>query len=387
MKKLLTGIGCAIVLLSGGVLALVLLVVVVVGQTLNQLNPFADRQDWAISCVAGSGVAATATAALPQQVGSWSGEQIENAAAIIDTGHELGVPLQAQAIAVMTAMGESSLRNISYGDWETSRVTNPDGTPTSSIGLFQQQRWWGSVAERMDPAASSRLFYEALLAVDGWETMEPTLAAHKTQNNSEWDYYADFWPDAVQILEALSDIPEGSFEETPMIAPAGSVAPCSGTSAGGAATADGWTNPALGSLTSRFGQRVHPVTGAVSFHAGDDVAASCGTPVWAAADGIVLRAAPGPYQGRTGNQIVIDHGGGVITRYGHVLTGTMGVRAGDTVGAGQQIAAVGGDPGLDPVGAGSSTGCHLHFEVNIDGEPVSPSDFLSSHGVTLGANA
>ncbi|MDX5398647.1 MAG: M23 family metallopeptidase, partial [Actinomycetes bacterium] len=106
----------------------------------------------------------------------------------------------------------------------------------------------------------------------------------------------------------------------------------------------------------------------------------------AAAAGIVLRAAPGPHQGRTGNQIIIDHGGGVTTRYGHALTGTMTVRPGDLVTAGQTVGAMGGDPDLDPIGAGSSTGCHLHFEVNLHGQAVNPSAYLLAQGVVLGTD-
>lgn len=114
------------------------------------------------------------------------------------------------------------------------------------------------------------------------------------------------------------------------------------------------------------------------------MANTCGTPIRAAADGVVVRAAPGPYQGRTGNQIIVDHGGGITTRYGHVLTGSMAVRAGDRVSVGLRIAAMGGDPALDPIGAGSSTGCHLHFEVNINGVAVNPNAYLLAQGVLLG---
>ena len=74
----------------------------------------------------------------------YDAEQLCNAATIIDTGSALGLSTRDETIAVMTAMGESALRNIAYGDWETSGVRNPDGSPTTSIGLFQQQDEWGS---------------------------------------------------------------------------------------------------------------------------------------------------------------------------------------------------------------------------------------------------
>lgn len=165
-------------------------------------------------------------------------------------------------------------------------------------------------------------------------------------------------------------------------------APCAGELSTGAISPQGWANPASGHLTSPFGYRIHPITGQHHLHTGSDVANACGsTPVYAAADGVVIWQGAGGYQGRTGNQIVMDHDGtgGVITRYGHVLTGSILVRTGDHVTAGQQIASIGGDPTLDPQGAGGSTGCHLHFEVNLLGIPVDAREHLASHGVQLGS--
>ncbi len=64
----------------------------------------------------------------------------------------------------------------------------------------------------------------------------------------------------------------------------------------------------------------------------------------------------------------------------------MTVRPGDLVTAGQTVGAMGGDPDLDPIGAGSSTGCHLHFEVNLGGQAVNPSAYLLAQGVVLGTD-
>ena len=83
-------------------------------------------------------------------VAGWQGEQLENAATIMQTATALGFGRDGQILGVMTAMGESSLNNIDYGDWETIGFTNPDGSRTTSIGLFQQQHWWGSAEQRMD---------------------------------------------------------------------------------------------------------------------------------------------------------------------------------------------------------------------------------------------
>lgn len=137
-------------------------------------------------------------------VAGWRGEQLENAATIMRTASDLGFAADGQIIGVMTAMGESGLRNIDYGDWETIGFTNPDGTRTTSIGLFQQQHWWGSVETRMDPAAASALFFARLAALDGWQQMDPSHAIHRVQVNTDRDYYARFHADASAVVEALS---------------------------------------------------------------------------------------------------------------------------------------------------------------------------------------
>jgi len=316
------------------------------------------------ACLPGGSVTVTA-AALPASVAGYSGDQLANAAVIIIAGADLGVPARGQTIAVMTAMGESSLRVVDRGD-----TAGPD-----SRGLFQQRDngAWGTYAERMNPATSAALFYRALLAVPGWEALEPTLAAHAVQRNADPDHYTRYWPTALEVVAALTGatVTDGAVTCSP--AGAAVVGP------------DGWATPAVGKITSGFGMRVHPVTGVRTLHAGVDIANRCGTPVHAAATGTVIWA-DGAYQGRTGNQIVIDHGAGIITRYGHLLTDTLLVRAGDTVTAGQQIAAMGGDRALDPVGAGNSTGCHLHFEVNTDGgaTPIDPGEFMAPVGVGNG---
>ncbi|NCD15916.1 MAG: M23 family metallopeptidase [Actinobacteria bacterium] len=309
---------------------------------------------------------------LPAEVAGYTGDQLANAAAIMRAGVPLNVGLHGQTVAVMTAMGESTLINVDYGD-----TAGPD-----SRGLFQQRAngAWGTYADRMDPQTAATNFYQALLQVEGWETLPPTIAAHRVQRNADPDHYSPYWDDAVAVVDALAGTTPGAGT----VAESATASWCGPTA--GMVTAQGWTNPAVGKVTSPYGTRVHPVTGLIGTHTGLDLANRCGTPIRAAAAGVVLRAAPGPYQGRTGNQIIIDHGGQVTTRYGHVLTGTMTVRPGDVVSAGMPIAAMGGDPDLDPTGAGSSTGCHLHFEVNLSGKAVDPSAYLLAQGVVLGTD-
>jgi len=137
-------------------------------------------------------------------VEGWQGEQLENAATIMQTATALGFGREGQILGVMTAMGESSLHNIDYGDWETSGFTNPDGSRTTSIGLFQQQEWWGTAEQRMDPATAATLFYERLARVPDWPSMEPSLAIHRVQVNLDPTYYTRYSADATAVVDALS---------------------------------------------------------------------------------------------------------------------------------------------------------------------------------------
>lgn len=138
-------------------------------------------------------------------IAGWEGEQLDNAATIMQTAAALGFGRDGQILGVMTAMGESSLRNIDYGDWETSGFTNPDGSRTTSIGLFQQQDWWGSVEQRMDPATAATLFYQRLARVPDWPTLDRSLAIHRVQINLDPTYYTRFTEDAVAVVDAMSE--------------------------------------------------------------------------------------------------------------------------------------------------------------------------------------
>ncbi|MFJ3402737.1 M23 family metallopeptidase [Promicromonospora sp. NPDC090134] len=315
--------------------------------------------------------------------GGFTGEQLQNAAVILQVGQERGVPARAQAVAVMTALGESGMRNLDYGD-DRFGVRNPDGSLTSSIGMFQEQKWYGTVEERLDPVQSSGRFYDRLLAVTGWETLEPTIAAHKAQRNADPYHYQKYWDQALQVIQLVSGADEADLDAlSQSIQGSAAAAPCMSGSIGQAAvSAGGWANPAVGSKASGFGPRSTGIAGASTYHLGQDIAASCGTQVYAAAAGrVVISGATG---WGTGNTIRIEHGMGLDSTYGHLLTGTNLVRVGQTVQAGQQIASMGGDSRIDPAGAGTSSGCHLHYEVRMNGQAVDPEPFMAGQGVTLG---
>lgn len=141
-----------------------------------------------------SPAAADTSQTAPGKVGNYSAEQTKNAAIIAQVGKKLGVPERGRVIAIMTALGESGLRTLNYGD-----AAGPD-----SRGLFQQRNSWGTLAERMDPAKSAELFYRALLRVDGWQQLQPTQAAHRVQRNADPGHYSRWWDDAVTIYAAVS---------------------------------------------------------------------------------------------------------------------------------------------------------------------------------------
>lgn len=141
-------------------------------------------------------------------VAGYRAEQLQNACTIVTAGRDLGFDERDQTIAVMTAMGESSLRNLDYGDWETSGQTNPDGSRTTSIGLFQQQDSWGSREARLDPYTAAVVFYRAMAErVPDRAGIEPTLVAHRTQVNDDPRHYARFWDRAVRVVAAVSGAP------------------------------------------------------------------------------------------------------------------------------------------------------------------------------------
>lgn len=114
-------------------------------------------------------------------------------------------------------------------------------------------------------------------------------------------------------------------------------------------------------ITSVFGNRVHPITGEEREHQGLDLAAKSGQLVLAAARGVVIRAG---WNGSHGNQVVIQHDGDVTTRYSHLSRPL--VEPGEVVEAGDVVGAAGR--------TGLATGVHLHFEVWREGEPLDPLD-------------
>lgn len=247
---------------------------------------------------------------------------------------------RAGVVALATAMQESRLSNLTYGDRD-------------SLGLFQQRpsMGWGTPAQILDPTYSTGRFLDALQGVPGWQSMPVTVAAQRVQRSA--------YPSAYAPWEQLA---------TDLAAGAGAA------SCGQPVTATGgWAAPmAPGSyrLTSPYGWRTHPIHGVGKMHAGTDLAAPTGTPVYAAHDGTAtVRYDPGGY----GNYIDLTAPDGVTTRYGHLSVATTA--SGQPVTAGTLIGRVGS--------TGASTGPHLHLEVRQQGQPVDPVPYLAGKGLPL----
>ncbi len=139
------------------------------------------------------------------------------------------------------------------------------------------------------------------------------------------------------------------------------------SSGGGAPASAGGTGqfmwPCSGVITSYYGWRTHPVFGTTKYHSGMDIGVDYGTPIHAADSGTVIYSG---WMGGYGNLIMIDHGGGLVTLYGH--NDSLAVGEGQYVGKGQVVAYAGS--------TGYSTGPHCHFEVRLHGEVTEPLNYL-----------
>ena len=141
----------------------------------------------------------------------------------------------------------------------------------------------------------------------------------------------------------------------------------------------GWRPPLTSRyrLTSPYGRRFHPVYRQWRLHTGQDLAAiPAGSAVVAAGGGSVTAAGRG---GAYGNRIIVDHGGGITSMYGHLARIDPRIRPGATVTTGQRLGVEGA--------TGTATGIHLHFQIERDGTPIDPVRFMHDHGAPLNGRA
>jgi murein DD-endopeptidase MepM/ murein hydrolase activator NlpD len=297
--------------------------------------------------------------------GGWDEEQLANTATILSVGHDKGVPQWGWVIAVATAITESGLRNLPH----LGEANDHD-----SIGLFQQRpsQGWGTPAQLADPAYQAGKFYDALLAVDGWDTMTLSQAAQAVQRSAFPDAYAAHTTDAIALVAHVGV----RLGHTTLV-----VDPCVSVSE------HGWTQPVHGIIVSRYGPRDGRL------HAGIDIAAPRHTIIRAAASGTVTEVRCNAIDRTTGEDwgchrdgnshnvagcgwyVDISHPGQVTTRYCHLQTEPW-VQVGDPVIVGQPVGTVGS--------TGHSSGPHLHYEVILGGSAIDPEPWMADHGAKLG---
>jgi cell wall-associated NlpC family hydrolase len=155
--------------------------IAIIAAATGTLDTAADASAATASCT-GSSAASTA------ETGQLTASQVSNAQVIYETGVSMGLPQQAEIIAIATARQESDLENIDYGT-------------SDSLGLFQQRpsQGWGSPAQILQPAYAATKFYDALVQVPGWQSLPVTVAAQAVQHSAAPDAYAQ-WQSLAQAL-------------------------------------------------------------------------------------------------------------------------------------------------------------------------------------------
>ncbi|MGH8986834.1 MAG: murein hydrolase activator EnvC family protein [Acidimicrobiia bacterium] len=262
-----------------------------------------------------------------------------------------------------TVMADRYLRTVS-GDAkrQTDRFTTLKDDLERAKGELEAQR--GRAEEARAAVEAQRAEVERLradlepvrAAVATEEAEESRLLAGVQARKDEFEGQLAALQEEQAALAAL--VSRGSGEATTGTTPSnggGGGAPPSG---GGPF---GW--PCNGSVGSGFGYRVHPISGASRMHTGVDLGCGNGTPIGAAGSGVVVEAG---WRGGYGNAVVIDHGNGLATLYGH--QSSIAASPGQRVSTGQTIGRVGS--------TGLSTGPHLHWEVWVNGSPVNPMGYV-----------
>lgn len=316
------------------------------------------------------------------EVGSYSAEQIKNAAIIISVGKKLKLPPRAWVIAVATAMQESNLRNLGHLGARNDH---------DSLGLFQQRpsSGWGTPAQVTDPVYAATKFYGKLRKVKRWDSLPLTRAAQRVQISAYPGAYAKHEPGATQIVNALADGAANAVGNSlEMVCPAL-----------GQVSASGWTSPLA---TSGKGLKAKDKmvvgsgfrTPSRPSHHGVDLIIDTDNPVRSVASGVVSRIkcdetfsgkkdcdVPGyPGKGGCGWMLEIRHPGKIMTRYCHLVRRPE-LQVGEKVAAGEVV----GYSGT----SGNSSGPHLHFEVHLNNDrssasAVDPVEFMAQHGSPLG---
>jgi murein DD-endopeptidase MepM/ murein hydrolase activator NlpD len=280
---------------------------------------------------------------------AFTDEQLKNAATIAGVGKTLGASSRDIQIALMTAMQESTLRNLDWGDRD-------------SVGLFQQRDAWGSFADRTNPAKAARMFFlggaagqRGLFDFPERNSMSLAQAAQAVQVSAYPDAYAKWADEAAAIMKAMTRAPAGT------------------NAAGYTPGEGGWHKPSI------------PGKGWANTH---DYGNGIGSPLFAASDGVIVDSraitsggSPGngryatPYRSY-GETIAMRTASGDILRYAHLNPGERYVSAGQKVKGGALI----GRSGM----TGNATGPHTHFDVNGN---YNASGWMAAKGISLSKGA
>lgn len=252
-------------------------------------------------------------------------DQLKNANIIAGVGKSMGASTRDIVISLMTAMQESTLRNLNYGDRD-------------SLGLFQQRpsMGWGTPAQVTNPEYAAKKFFEGLLRVENRGSMPLTLAAQAVQRSAFPYAYANWQSMAEALVGSMGSDPNqlagfGMFARM--------AAGINGSGTGK------YMRPSSGPVTSEFGPRWG------AHHDGIDIGSPSGSTIIATDTGRVISA--GWNNGGFGNWTLIDHGSGLVSGYAH--QSRVAVSGGQQVQRGQTIGYVGS--------TGNSTGPHLHFQM------------------------
>lgn len=338
------------------------------------------------------------------------GEKVAVAQAIVAAGQAAGVGRRGMIVAIATALQESGLRNLDFGDRD-------------SLGPFQQRpsQGWGTPEQVRDLSFSSRAFFGGpnsphynpatgkaspggLLEVPGWADMPITVAAQRVQRSAFPDAYAKHEARATTIVDGLGggegsvpppasgqgsagveggtppftsaadfrnagvDIDAFCTANFELVASGGVV----GLPAGQVIPEGQWTAPLQSRVTSEFGVRTHPVFGDRRMHNGTDFRARTPTPVVAPSVGVVASV---KFSSGRGLTVTLTHAGGVQTLHQHLSEAL--VQPGAQVQGGQVIALTGN------TGTGSAP--HYHLEVHVNGQPTDPVAWMLGAGVNLRA--
>lgn len=345
----------------------------------------------------------------PKGVGNFNKKQLANAAVIINEAKKSDLKQQGAIIGLMTGLQESSLRVLANdGTWEYKEptrvmtreqwdaarkvvITSLDlphegvGHAWDALGIMQQRpsAGWGSVEQIMNPSYAAQQFFDRLKKVPNWESLPYELAAEKVQISGQPDNYANQRADAEMLYAALQGAKVEESEDKQPYAKCedggDTRTPDAKDSYDGKVSDSGWVFPVkeISMIQYNYGEYRGQYP-----HAGEDFSAPKDTPIFAAADGQVIRASCAKSDlivGRSPCQIQIDHGKAgnkrITTLYVHMFESGVLAKVGQEVKAGDQIGKVGTN--------GNSTGYHLHFEVWLNKELQNPVTFLKDHGVKI----